>query len=138
MWNVALSNPQASEVWTKTQPGKREPDSKADLVIDKFEPTGGRANEDFYFDVTVRNRNDVAAGGFNVEVRGFGVKNGSGRIEGLGPKQRATVRVGPVNVPFQGNHSYQAHADSKNEVDEAREGNNRAYKDMFIFDPWAP
>lgn len=136
MWNVALQQPGSGAAWTRPAAGK-QPQTKPDLVIDKFEPTGGRAGEDFYFDVTVRNRTDVAAGGFDVKLDGFGVKKDTARVDGLGPKERKQVRVGPVNVPFQGNHSYHAKADSKNEVDESREGNNTAYKDMFIFDPRA-
>lgn len=122
-------NPQAVE--------KQEPEPKPDLYIVKMEPTGGRAREDFYFDVTVRNRGEVAAGDFDVQVKGFGVKDDTARLEGgLEPKKRATVRVGPVRVNIPGRVHYRGKVDSSEEVDESREGNNRAYKEMYIFDPW--
>lgn len=115
----------------------KQPQTKPDIVIDKFEPTGGRAHEDFYFDVTLRNRSEVAAGSFEVEVKGFGVKDGTERVDGLGPKERKRVRVGPVNVGSQGTYHYRAEADSLKEIDESREGNNSGHKEVFIFEPWS-
>lgn len=124
--------------WTanvqNTRKDKSEP--KPDLVITKMEPTGGRAREDFYFDVTVKNRGQVAADDFNVQIKGFGVKNDSERVEGLEPKERKKVRVGPVRVNLPGTFFYRAKADSSDEIDESRETNNRKHKEMYIFDPW--
>lgn len=126
---------------TKSQGGSEKIKSEGpDLVIDSFEMSNDTPfpGQRISFDVTVKNQGNVRSESFDVKLRGQGLKRKTKRAKALEPGQSQTFEFGPTRLHFPGVYSFEARADTENEVRETREDNNWHYSVISVKDPFPP
>lgn len=115
--------------------------SGPDLVVDDIRPNDSFPwpGEAVYFDVTVTNKGDKAAGAFNVRLSSDDLDQTSRVKDGLQPGAKVKLRqMGPLQVGYASMYWVQATADSSGEVDETREDNNDIYTTVMPQQPPQP
>jgi subtilase family serine protease len=107
-------------------------------VIDRFAPSNRYPDKQqlIYFDVRVRNQGDAPAGGFTVEVGGNTMVPDLERVQGLAPGEFVKILFGPTNVGDANIGRYVVQVDSKNEVAESNESDNRVQTTVEVRHPF--
>lgn len=133
---TALPHRQPVYAGASHEPAKDGPD----LVIDRFDPSNGfpYPGDRIDLSVTVRNQGNQAAGPFNVEVSGDGMRPEWKRVPGLAAGGSSRLLFGPANVGGGFSAWYDAEVDTANEVSETREDNNWAKTSVSVRDPFPP
>ena len=119
-----LPQHQPAQALATDQKTTNEP--KADLVIDSVQLSGPypRDGDDVFLRVTVKNQGEVASGSFTTSADSHLGGGHRARYSSLRPGQKRTETFGPLGT--RGSLlEVTIKADSRNQVDESRENNNR-------------
>ena len=138
--NLPATNQQSSLPKPNRPHSKKNKTDGPDLIIDSFEPNPDTPvpGQKIFFDVRVKNQGNFRSEQFDVKVRGQGIKRKAQRAKALEPGQSQKFKFGPTRLRGDGLYTFEATADTENEVAETREDNNWQISIVSVKNPFPP